>query len=275
MRLADMPFLQRLTEHATIAIANARLYADLARANNSKSEFVSFVAHELKNPLASVKGYASAMTMAGEISDAQRGFIETIIRNAERMRSIVDDLNDVTQLETNKMRITLKPCDFGAILQETLTTFEKRIADKNQTLSLEVPESLPLILGDQTRLIQILTNLISNAHKYTPDGGQVGIQVQVLSNRRDNKGRSLGAALQIAVSDTGIGMSKDDLAKLFTPYFRTERAKDMEEGTGLGMTLTRGLIEQHGGEIWVESEVNVGTTFYFTVPLAPEGEAVS
>lgn len=275
MRLADMPFLQRLAEHAAIAIANARLYADLARANNSKSEFVSFVAHELKNPLASVKGYASAMTMAGEISDTQRGFIETIIRNAERMRSIVDDLNDVTQLETNKMRITLKPCDFGAVLQETLTTFEKRIADKNQTLTVDVPDHLPMIMGDQTRLIQILTNLVSNAHKYTPEGGQVRVQVQVLNNRRDNKGKALGAALQIAVSDTGIGMSKDDLAKLFTPYFRTERAKDMDEGTGLGMTLTRGLIEQHGGEIWVESEVNVGTTFYFTVPLAPEGETVS
>ncbi len=274
MRLADMPFLQRLVEHATIAIANARLYADLARANNSKSEFVSFVAHELKNPLASVKGYASAMTMAGEISETQRGFLETIIRNAERMRSIVDDLNDVTQLETNKMRITLKPCDFSVIVQETLTAFEKRIADKHQTLTVEMPDTLPLIMGDQTRLIQVLTNLISNAHKYTPEGGQVGVAVKILNNRRDSKGKALGAALQVAVSDTGIGMSKDELAKLFTPYFRTERAKDMDEGTGLGMTLTRGLIEQHGGEIWVESEINVGTTFYFTVPLAPEGETV-
>jgi signal transduction histidine kinase len=274
LRLADMPFLQRLAEHAAIAIANAQLYADLARANNSKSEFVSFVAHELKNPLTSVKGYASALKMAGEINDAQRAFIEKIIRNAERMRTIVDDLNDVTQLETNKMSITLKPCDFGAILQETLAAFEQRIADKQQTLTIDVPDDLPKIMGDQTRLIQVLTNLISNAHKYTPEGGRIGIQAQVVTNRRGGKGKARGAALQIAVSDTGIGMSKDDLAKLFTPYFRAKRAKDMDEGTGLGMTLTRGLIEQHGGEIWVESEVNVGTTFYFTVPLASEGETV-
>jgi len=272
LRIADMPFLQRLAEHAAIAIANAKLYADLRRANDARNEFVGFIAHELKNPLTSVKGFVTMVNMGG-VTDQQKMFLETITRNADRMRTIVDDLNDVTKLETNNMRIDAKPCDFRAILDETLTTFEKRIADKAQTIALDVPDNLPAIMGDQERLIQVLTNLISNAHKYTPDGGRIGVQVELLANWRDSRGTQRGAMLRIAVTDTGIGMSKEDLGKLFQAYFRTERSKDMDEGTGLGMTLTKGLIEQHSGEIWVESEVNVGTTFYFTLPLAPALEA--
>lgn len=272
--LVHMAFVQRLAEHASIAIANAQLYAELNRANQSKSEFVSFVAHELKNPLASIKGYSTLLTsgMAGNLSDQQRDFLGRITFNAERMNTLVSDLNDVTQLEVNKrLRIEKASISFHRVVTETLRPFEKQLQDKEQTLVVEVDAALPNIDADQNRMIQVMTNLISNAHKYSPAGGTITVGGEIVNNRRDAKGRPLGPMLHAWVSDTGIGMSEEDLKKLFTKYFRSENPLAQEQpGTGLGLTITRGIIEGHGGEIWVESELGKGTTFHFTVPLAPE-----
>jgi signal transduction histidine kinase len=130
---------------------------------------------------------------------------------------------------------------------------------------------MPNIWADQNRLIQVLTNLVSNAHKYTPPEGTITVSAQVIEAVYDNKNRSLGPFLQISVSDTGIGMSEEDLIKLFTPYFRSENPQAREQpGTGLGLTITHGIVQRHGGKIWVESILNQGTTFFFTVPLAAE-----
>ncbi len=275
LRLADMPFLQRLAEHATIAIANAQLYAELTRANQSKSEFVSFVAHELKNPLTSIQGYSDVLLKGavGELSDPQKNFLGTIRLNAQRMNTLVSDLNDVTKLQTDNMRMILAPVDFHRALEDTLRPFEQQIGAKGQVLELDMVEDLPLIRADQNRLIQVLTNLISNAHKYTPEDGVIRVRATVDTMPRDNKGRLLPPMLHVSVTDTGIGMSEEDLSKLFTPYFRSENPLTREQpGTGLGLTITRGIIIGHGGEIWVESELGVGTTFHFTIPLQVEAE---
>ncbi len=275
LRLADMPFLQRLTEHASIAIANAQLYAELTRANQSKSEFVSFVAHELKNPLTSIQGYSDVLLKGavGEMSEQQKNFLGTIRFNAQRMNTLVSDLNDVTKLQTDNMRMILSPVDFHKALEETLRPFERQISDKGQTLELKMDEDLPLIHADQNRLIQVLTNMISNAHKYTPEDGVIRISAVVNTTPRDNKGRLLPPQLHVSVTDTGIGMSEEDLNKLFTPYFRSENPLTREQpGTGLGLTITRGIIQAHGGDVWVESELGVGTTFHFTIPLEIEAE---
>ncbi len=275
LRLADMPFLQRLAEHATIAIANAQLYAELTRANQSKSEFVSFVAHELKNPLTSIQGYSDVLLKGavGELSDPQKNFLGTIRLNAQRMNTLVSDLNDVTKLQTDNMRMILAPVDFHRALEDTLRPFEQQIGAKGQTLELDMVEDLPLIRADQNRLIQVLTNLISNAHKYTPENGIIRVRATVDTMPRDNKGRLLPPLLHASVTDTGIGMSEEDLNKLFTPYFRSDNPLTREQpGTGLGLTITRGIIIAHGGEIWVESELGVGTTFHFTIPLQVEAE---
>ncbi|HVU13784.1 MAG TPA: GAF domain-containing protein, partial [Phototrophicaceae bacterium] len=275
LKLADMPFLQRLAEHASIAIANAQLYAELTRANQSKSEFVSFVAHELKNPLTSIRGYSDVLLKGavGGMSDQQRNFLDTIRANADRMNTLVSDLNDVTKLQTDNMRMELGTVDFRKALTETLRPFEKQIEDKGQKLELDMNASLPPIRADQNRLIQVLTNLVSNAHKYTPEEGLIRVSAHVLVAPRDNKGRLLDPMLQVSVTDTGIGMSEEDLNRLFTPYFRSENPLTREQpGTGLGLTITRGIIERHGGTIWVESELGKGTTFNFTVPLAAQTE---
>ncbi len=273
LRLADMPFLQRLTEHASIAISNAQLYAELTRANQSKSEFVSFVAHELKNPLTSIKGYSDVLLggAVGALSEPQRNFLSTIRSNAERMNNLVSDLNDVTKLQTNNMRIDLSPTDFRNIVTETLRPLHKLIEDKAQTLNVEIPDDLPLVNADQNRIIQVLTNLVSNAHKYTPKSGVVTLAAYVDNALRDAKGRTLPPMLHIEVRDTGIGMSEEDLSRLFTPYFRSENPLAREQpGTGLGLTITQGIVLRHGGNIWVESQLGEGTVFHFTLPLVTD-----
>ncbi|MBN8639489.1 MAG: GAF domain-containing protein [Anaerolineae bacterium] len=278
LRLADLPFLQRLADHASIAIANAQLYDELTRANASKSEFVSFVAHELKNPLTSIRGYSDVLLTGrgGSLNDMQRNFLATIRANAERMNTIVSDLNDVTKLQTNNMQITLSAISPRNVVTETLRPLQKQIEDKGQNLVVDVPDEIPLIRGDQNRLIQVLTNLVSNAHKYTPQQGDINVRTYVDRSLRDNKGRPLPAMVHFSVKDSGIGMSAEDLARLFTPYFRSDNPLAREQpGTGLGLTITRGLVQRHGGDIWVESTVGVGTTFHFTVPLAEEKEKAS
>lgn len=276
LRLADMPFLQRLAEHAAIAISNAQLYAELSRANQSKSEFVSFVAHELKNPLTSIRGYSDFLIggAVGGLSDIQRNFVNTIRSNADRMTTLVSDLNDVTKLETGNMRIDARPTPFPKIVEETVAPLQKQIEDKGQKLVVDAPPELPPILADEGRIVQVMINLVSNAHKYSPEDATITIAAAPETDLRDAKGRVIPPRLHIQVRDTGIGMSDEDVRKLFTPYFRSDNPQAREQpGTGLGLTITRGIIARHGGEIWVESELGAGTAFHFTVPLAGAGEA--
>lgn len=271
--LLDLDFVARLAEHASPAIVNAQLFQELQRANEAKSEFVSFVAHELKNPMTSMKGYTDLLLkgVVGPVNEQQSDFLTTIFNNVNRMETLVSDLNDLTKQQTDNLRLEISPVDFRNIVIETLRAQQRQLEDKDQELRLDVPEDLPLVMGDQNRLIQIMTNFISNACKYTPPGGLVTIHAEASRNLWDPQGPQ--QVIHCFVSDTGIGMSRDDLDKLFTPYFRSDNPKTREQpGTGLGLTITRGLIEQHGGTIWVESQLDVGTTFHFTVPVATEDE---
>lgn len=275
--LVEMSFAQRLAEHASIAITNAQLYAELTRANESKSEFVSFVAHELKTPMTSIKGFTDLLLsgVAGKPSEQQGSFLGTIRSNIDRMNTLVSDLNDVTKLQTNNLHMEFAPVDFRNVVTETLRPLHKQIEDKHQSLNMLIPEPLPPILADQNRLIQVLTNLVSNAYKYTPPEGEITLRAEVQQTTLDPKGHDLGPSLHISVKDTGIGMSEEDLAKLFTPYFRSENPLTREQpGTGLGLTITRGIVMRHNGNIWLESKLNEGTIFHFTVPLAPQEESL-
>lgn len=271
LSLVDLAFVQRLAEHASIALVNAQLYVDLARANDSKSEFVSFVAHELKTPMTSIKGYTDLLLgeMPGPVNAQQQSFLSTIKSNIERMNTLVSDLNDVTKLQTGNFHMEFAAVDFRSIITETLRPLQQQIENKSQDIEMRVPENVPFIQADSNRLIQVLTNLVSNAHKYTPEGGHIIITADV--SEKPANGRDSEPVLHIAVQDSGIGMSEEDLAKLFTPYFRSDNPMAREQpGTGLGLTITRGIVEGHGGQIWVESTLGTGTTFHFTVPLATE-----
>ncbi|MCB9456516.1 MAG: GAF domain-containing protein [Anaerolineaceae bacterium] len=277
LSLVDMAFAQRLAEHASIAITNAQFYAEMQRANESKSEFVSFVAHELKTPMTSMKGFTDLLLggITGSLNEQQKNFLRTIRSNIDRMNTLVSDLNDVTKLQVDKMRMEFSSLDFRMVITETLRPLTHQIEDKGQTLIVDLPSEMPLIQGDQSRLIQVLTNMVSNAYKYTPPDGTITIKGMIIEQEAANKKQQEQPQqmLHISVQDTGIGMSKDDLARLFTPYFRSDNPLAREQpGTGLGLTITQGIIQMHHGKIWVESELGKGTSFNFTLPLAANEE---
>lgn len=269
--LLDLDFVARLAEHATPALVNSQLFQELQRANQAKSEFVSFVAHELKNPMTSMKGYTDLLLkgVVGPVNPQQSDFLHTIYNNVVRMETLVSDLNDLTKQQTNNLRLEIAPVRFADVVAETLRAQQRMIDDKEQTVTVDIPADLPLVLGDRMRLVQIMTNFISNANKYTPAGGSVTIRARATRNIWDPQGAP--EVIHCMVQDTGIGMSEEDLRQLFTPYFRSDNPDVREQpGTGLGLTITRGLIEQHGGKIWVESTPGAGTTFHFTIPVVTE-----
>jgi len=273
--LSDWAFAQRLAEHASIAIANAQLYDALTNANKTKSEFMGFAAHELKTPLTSIIGYADFLRK-GVVSDGeqQQNMMNIIHSNAERMKTLINDLRDSAKLDANEFSVELEPTDIRHTIINTLQPFMHSFEEKDQNLINNVQENLPLVLGDQNRLLQVLTNLVSNAHKYSPEGTTITISSEIQENYIDKRGKRRGKMMLISIQDEGIGMSEEDKSRLFKErYFRAGNVGDIK-GTGLGMMLTGGIIEKHNGEIWVESELGKGSTFRIAIPLAATEEVI-
>jgi signal transduction histidine kinase len=262
-------FLQRLGDHASIAISNAQLVAAIQAANVAKSEFVSFVAHELKNPMTSIKGYTELLAAGavGGVNEAQSNFLATIRSNIERMNTLVSDLNDLSKIEAGRLRLEFKALKVPGVIDDTVRSLRKQIEEKGQQLLIQAGADLPDAWADRTRLAQVLVNLVSNAHKYTPQGGKIQVGAEASPNRWDPAGAQ--QVIHIWVKDDGIGISPEDQKKIFQKFFRSEDPKTREvPGTGLGLNITRSLVEMQGGRIWFESELRRGTTFHFTVPVA-------
>ena len=265
----DIDFLSRLSDHAAIAIANAQLYAEVEAANIAKSDFVSFVAHELKNPMTSIKGYTELLAAGavGDVSESQANFLQTIRSNVMRMSTLVSDLNDNSKIEVGRLRMDFAPVAISDIVDNAVRSTDKQIAEKKQTVSLEISESLPKIWADATRVEQVLVNFVSNSYKYTQEEGHIIIGAEEALNQWDPKGAP--KVVHIWVKDNGIGMTEEDQAKVFTKFFRSEDEKAREApGTGLGLNITKSLIEMQGGRTWFESKFREGSTFHFTVPIA-------
>jgi signal transduction histidine kinase len=267
-----LDFVARLADHAAIAIENARLFEQVRRANDAKTEFVSFVSHELKQPMTSIRGYTDLLVkgMAGELSEAQHELLGTIRANADRMASLVSELLDISRIESGRIHLNLGDVSLGEVIESVVRGLRAQIEGKQQELEINVPPDLPLVRGDRERLTQVLTNLLSNAYKYTPERGHIAVDARLVLAEEDTGEEDL---VLCSVSDSGIGMSVQDQERLFTKYFRSDDpAVRNVPGTGLGLVITKSLIELHGGEITVASELEKGTTFAFTVPLARGGE---
>lgn len=265
----NLSFLNQLSDSAAIAIANAQLYDEVQRANLAKSDFVSFVAHELKNPMTSIKGYTELLAAGsvGQINDMQTNFLSTIRANVERMSALVSDLNDNAKIEVGRLRLDYKPVDVPDIVDEVVRSTKRQVEDKRQDVELRLPTQLPQVWADRTRVGQVLTNLVSNAHKYTPEGGKIFVGAEATRNQWDPEGAK--QVVHMWVKDNGIGISIEDQAKIFQQFFRSDDAKAREApGTGLGLHITKSLVEMQGGRIWFDSEFRQGTTFHFTVPVA-------
>jgi len=231
-------------------------------ADRAKTEFISTVSHELRTPMTSIKGYVDLLLLgsAGPLSEMQRRFLQIVKSNADRLKLLVDDLLDISRIESGRLQLDLRPVPLEAAVEAVVASLKARLDEKNQRLELDLPAFLPPVQADKDRLIQILMNLVSNAHKYTPEGGQIRIRACVE-----------GEAVHVAVSDTGIGIPPEALPRIFERFYRVDDPRVQETpGTGLGLSIVKALVEMHGGRIWVESEVGRGSTFHFTIPIARE-----
>ncbi len=258
-----LSFLTRLCDRAATAMGNAILYEQVQQANTDKDEFISSVSHELKNPMTSIHNYAKMIASAGQINETQSQFIDTIVANVSRMGRLVADLSDLSYMESGHFRLNLDQVSLHDAVDETFLSLKSQIEQKNQSITLDVSADLPPVHGDRNRIIQILTNLVSNAHKYTKEGGQ--IKIEATDYRPEDDSEDM---VKVCVTDNGIGLRAEDQAKIFTKYFRAaEQRMGQTPGTGLGLRITKQLVELQGGQIWFESQYEKGTSFFFTIPL--------
>jgi CheY-like chemotaxis protein len=229
-----------------------------AEVERLKNEFISTVSHELRTPMTSIKGYTDLLFlgMAGGLTDAQRNFLQIIKSNADRLTALVNDILDISRIETGRIRLNIESLDPIEIVEGIIVSFEEQYRDKGLFLTWEKPDELPQVRGDAARITQVLSNLLANAWHYTEEGG-----VTVSA-------RPVDGFVQVDVSDTGIGISADDLDRIWDRFYRVDHPVVQEAGgTGLGLSIVRMFVEMLGGEIWVESQVGAGSTFSFTMPL--------
>jgi len=183
------------------------------------------------------------------------------------MSTLVSDLNDNSKIEAGRLRLDYKAVEVNDLVDEVVRSTKRQMDDKKQSINVDMPSDLPKVWGDRTRLGQVLTNLVSNANKYTPEGGALLMGAELSENHWDLEGAR--QVIHLWVKDNGIGISPEDQQKIFQKFFRSEDQRAREApGTGLGLNITKSLVEMQGGRIWFESEYRQGTTFHFTVPVA-------
>lgn len=255
LRLAQ----EKLTyQNQELATANA----ELRRLDDLKSTFVAVAAHELRTPLTAIQGYVEMLVDrdVGPLSDRQRDYLLIVQSSALRLSHIANSMLDVTRIEAGRMDLVLEPTDLCALVQRVADEYQAQLAARAQRLTLHPASGLPLALCDPTRTEQIVGNLLSNASKYSPHERHIDIAIE----RAQTDG-----FLQVSVADAGVGIEPEDQDKLFRRFFRAASATLTDaSGAGLGLYITRSLVELHGGRIWFESEPGQGSTFYVTLPIA-------
>jgi PAS domain S-box-containing protein len=229
----------------------------LQESERIKNNFLSMISHELRTPLASIKGFSSTLLQKDvQWNENEKiDFIQEIYTEADRLARLVNDLLDVSSLESKTFKLRKELCAVDIIIQESLNYFT-RIID-NRELILDIGKNLPLVMCDKERIVQIISNLLDNAAKYSPNESQITIKI---TGNKEN--------IIVSVTDKGIGISEQDKENLFNRFYQVEKiALGEKRGTGLGLSICKGIVEEHGGKIWVDSKKGAGSTFSFSLPV--------
>ncbi|HSA84229.1 MAG TPA: ATP-binding protein [Patescibacteria group bacterium] len=229
-----------------------------------KLDFVSMAAHELRTPLTAIRGYASLLQLqnANQLDDAGKELIKRLVVSGETLGNLIENLLSVSRIERSMFTVDARPVDLTTTIKNVVDNVRPQANTKKQTVNILVPDQLPIVNADSFRIGQVVLNLVANAVNYTQPGGTITLKAE----QKDNN-------VQISVSDTGQGIPPDALQKLFTKFFRVSgKLEKGSKGTGLGLYISKSIIEMHKGKIWVESTVGTGTTFSFTLPIATPSE---
>ena len=241
----------------------SRTNKELAKANERlkeldklKSDFVSMVSHELKTPLAAMRTSAQVLELPDVNTETKAEMLDIILRNIERQTNLVNDLLDLSRLESGRMDLKFEELSLDSIIADSIESVRQAAKEKGLTLDIELPKDLDSVKADREKLATVIVNLLDNAIKFTPSGkGKITI-----------KARELNGQVEVRVSDTGIGIPLEDLDKIFDRFYQVDSTLTREAGgTGLGLAICKGIIEAHNGHIWAESELGKGSTFIFTL----------
>ena len=277
---------QTIAQQVSLPLKSATLYQELketntklARLERLKSEFISIVSHELRTPLTSIKNSLEIMLSGkcGAVTDAYNKFLSMAKRNSQRLSGIINDLLDLSKIEAGKMDYHFKNMDINSVIEYVKSSLAVLAKDKGQNINVIEGENLPQINADSQRLEQVLTNLVSNAVKFTPEGKNITIKSEIIY-AQDIKypevfepvmSKLSGEYVKVSVTDEGIGISSDNLLHVFDKFAQIENSLSRKVGgSGLGLPIAKQLIEAHNGAIWCESEPDKGSTFSFVVPTA-------
>jgi two-component sensor histidine kinase len=239
---------------------------ELRKLDEIKSEFVSVASHELRTPLAAIKNAVQLILTGktGAINETQVKFLSMAERNINRLMNILNDLLSLSRIESGKMTMKFEDLDLRGLIEFIHSSFKTQTDGKSIRLQMELPPKVPTVYADREKLEQVLTNLMGNAIKFTPEGGEIVISAKPYDGN--------GSHMAVSVKDTGAGIPADQLDKIFEKFHQVEGSLQRSVGgTGLGLAIAKGLVEAHQGKIFVESEVGKGSRFTFTLPIS-QGE---
>jgi signal transduction histidine kinase len=232
---------------------------ELRRLERMRQDFVANVSHELRTPLSSIKGYAETL-LHGALDDKvnARDFVGIIHHDSERLSKLIDDLLNLSKIESGKIKMIFLPVELPALIRRIAAVLENQAKARSILLTVNAPQGLPKVLADESRLSQVILNLLDNAVKYTPEDGSVKIS----ANSQDG-------FVQVDVTDTGLGIPDEDIPRIFERFYRVDKARSRElGGTGLGLSIVKHIVSAHNGQVWVSSQLGKGSTFSFTIPVS-------